>query len=52
LLTPKDSNSNVLSQEELQVLSADNKKAPKSQKEYYEELGFTCTLKEENKTNS
>jgi len=52
LLTPKDSNSNVLSQDELQVLSADNKKAPKSQKEYYEELGFTCTLKEENKTNS
>jgi len=51
LLSPKNSSSKVLSQDELQILSADNKQAPVSQKSYYEELGFTCNLKEENKTN-
>ena len=52
LLAPKDTGSKVLSQDELQTLSADNKQAPVSQREYYEKLGFTCTLKEENKTNN
>ena len=46
LLAPKDSSSKVLSQDELQTLSADNKQAHVSQKAYYENLGFQCTIKD------
>ncbi len=46
LLKPADSSSNVLSSDELKGLREELKRAPISQKEYYEGLDFTCKITE------